>query len=187
LLNYTSLFADLEQHFQNAGRDAASFRQLQRKVARASVDLREYYEEVAHDYVIRVEQRLSTHPEAALTQEEASLLRGFLGIPLLDAEREQQLLSDLERLEESMQSLLRLKGAPLSLRNLDALRRLLDRLETLLPKLVEALSDRERASRFDEALGDLGATLDRAWLAAELRRALEGSGAGALASDESGF
>ena len=117
----------------------------------------------------------------------ASLLRGFLGIPLQDAEREQQLLLDLERLEETMQSLLRLKGAPLNLRNLDALRRSLDRLEALLPKLIEALTDRRRAQEFDMALGDLGASLDREWLLLALRRALEGSGAGALASDEVGL
>lgn len=187
MLNYTSLFADLEQLFQGAGRDVASFRRLQREVARASVDLREYYEDVAHDYVIRLEQRLSADPQASLTHEEASLLRGFLGIPLQDAEREQQLLLDLERLEETMQSLLRLKGAPLNLRNLDALRRLLDRLEVLLPKLIEVMTDRQRAQAFEQALGDLGAGLDREWLVVELRRALEGSGAGALASDEGGL
>ena len=57
MLNYTSLFSDLEELYQGAGRDPASFRLLAREVGRANDDLRDYYNEVAADYVLRLERR----------------------------------------------------------------------------------------------------------------------------------
>lgn len=182
MLHYTSLFTDLEQLFRTAGKSPASFRRLQREVSRARTNLREYYLEVASDFATRLERRLVL-PGAQLQPEEAALLRAFLGVPPADAEREQQLLDGLTELEETLQALLRLKGSPLQLRNLDALQRLLERMDRLLDRIVPALEERDRERRFEAALGDGGAGMDRQWLLDELRKVLAGSGEGRGGSD----
>lgn len=174
MLHYTSLFTDLEQLFRTAGKSPASFRRLQREVERAGENLREYYLEVATDFAARLERRL-LQPGAQLAPEEAALLRAFLGVPPADAEREQQLLDDLAELEEALETMLRLRGAPLHLRNLDALQRLLGRMGRLLDRIVPALEERERSRRFEAALADGGVRMDRHWLQEELRRVLSGS------------
>jgi len=183
VLNYTNLFSDLEALFRSAGRDPRSFRRLLNEVRRAGDDLREYYDEVARDYVLRLEARLANEG-AALTQKEADLLRAYLGLPPEDAERDQQMLADLERVEECVQAMLRLKGQPLNLRSLDGLRRLLDRLEDLLPRIIDALEERERIRAFEAALGDGGEGMDREALLRQLRTALEAAEEQAYVSSE---
>ncbi len=177
MLNYTSLFSDLEARFRSAGRDPGSYRRMATEVARAADDLRDYVREVTTDYVVRLERRLA-QPDARLSREERALLRAFLGHPPEDPERDRALVDDLTRLDESVAGLQPLRDVPLSLRNLDALRRLLDRMETVLPRIVAALEVREAARRFDEATDESGQVLDREWLHAEVRRALHGSGDG---------
>lgn len=186
VLHYTSLFTDLEQLFRTAGKSPASFRRLQREVERAGENLREYYLEVAADFATRLERRL-LHPGAQLAPEEAALLRAFLGVPPADAEREQQLLDSLAELEEALETLLRLRGAPLHLRNLDALQRLLARMGRLLDRIVPALEERETSRRFEAALADGGPRMDRHWLLEELRRVLGGQAAGTSTADEAGL
>lgn len=174
MLNYASLFSDLEARFRSAGRDPSSYRRMATEVARAAEDLRDYVREVTTDYVVRLERRLG-QPGARLSREERGLLRAFLGHPPDDAERDRALVDDLTRLEESVTALQPLRGVPLNLRNLEALRRLLDRMEGVLPRIVDALEVREAGRRFDEAIDDAGEVRDREWLHAEVRRALRGS------------
>jgi hypothetical protein len=169
VLNYTSLFSDLEARFRAAGQDAASYSRMAKEVARAGEDLRDYLEEVTRDYVARLERRL-TAAGAQLTPEESGLLRAFLGFPPDDPERDRLLVDDLARLEEGVLGLAPLRGLPLNLRNLEVLRRLLTRMQTVLPRIVHALEERDRARRFDDAVGDDGVVREREWLLAELRR-----------------
>lgn len=186
MLNYTSLFDDLDELFKKAGRDPVSFRRLAREVQRVSEDLDEYYFEVATDYVIRLEQRLN-QPDAQLSTEEATLLRAYLGLPPKDRERDARLVNDLTQLEQRVTDALELKSRPLSLKNLDALRRLLDGMKAILPSIIRALDERQRAQEFEEAVGDGGAGMNRQWLVNAVRRALEGSDAGTVSSDELRF
>lgn len=182
MLNYTSLFSDLEARFRSAGRDPASYRRMATEVARAADDLRDYVREVTTDYVLRLERRLG-QPGARLSREERGLLRAFLGHPPDDPERDRALVDDLTLLEDSVAALQPLRDVPLNLRNLEALRRLLDRMEVVLPRIIAALEAREAARRFDEATDEGGQIIDREWLHAEVRRALRGSSLRA-ASDE---
>lgn len=183
MLNYTSLFSDLEARFRAAGRDPGSYRRMAAEVARAGDDLRDYLREVTTDYVARLERRLS-QPGPRLSREERDLLRGFLGHPPEDPERDRALVDDLGRLEESVTTLRPLRDVPLNLRNLEALRRVLARMEAVLPRIVEALEARERVRRFEEATQEPqgapderggGEVPDREWLLGEVRRALRGS------------
>lgn len=174
MLNYTSLFSDLEARFRSAGRDPSSYRRMQTEVARAAEDLRDYLREVTTDYVVRLERRLG-QPGARLSREERGLLRAYLGHPPEDPERDRALVDDLTQLEESVAALQPLRDVPLNLRNLEALRRTLGRMDLVLPRIVGALEEREAARRFDEAVDDAGQVLDREWLHAEVRRALRGS------------
>lgn len=185
MLNYTSLFADLEALFANAGRDPASFRRLAREVGRVGESLAEYCSEVSTDYVIRLQQRLG-QKDAQLSAEEVNLLRSFLGLAPPDPERDQRLVDDLARLEENLQKALQLKDRPLSLKNLDDLRRLLDRMGAVLPRIVAALEEREEIQRFERAVGQSeSGELDRVWLQRRIRRALAGSDLAAAPSEES--
>ncbi|RMG09437.1 MAG: hypothetical protein D6731_19785 [Planctomycetota bacterium] len=183
MLNYTSLFSDLEELFRNAGRDPASFRRLMREVQRVREDLDEYYLEVAADYLGRLEERLARTEAPRLSPEEVTLLRAVLGLPSHDPERDARLVEDIGSLEQKLERVLALRGRPLSLKNLDELRRHLESMQSLLPGIVHALSERERARRFEEAVGD-GEALDREWLLAAIRRILAGEGAGSPSSDE---
>jgi hypothetical protein len=184
MLNYTSLFSDLERLFQSAGREPTTFRRLMREVQRVREDLDAYYGEVATDYVIRLEERLAQGGDGLqLAPQEVTLLRAFLGLPPQDAARDARLVDDLARLEAELQQALALKGRPLSLKNLDALRRQLDGMQSVLPGIVRALESRERARRFEEALAEDGQVRDRGWLLAQVRRALSG-GEEALTSSE---
>ncbi|MCO5168298.1 MAG: hypothetical protein M9894_18310 [Planctomycetes bacterium] len=170
VLNYSSLFTDLEARFRSAGRDPASYRRMAAEVGRAAQDLRDYMGEVAADYVARLERRLA-QPGAGLTPEERGLVRAALGLPPEDPELDRALVEDLARLEESVAALAPLRDVPLSLRNVEALRRLLARMEGVLPRIVDALEAREGARRFDEAVGRGGEVHDREWLLVALRAA----------------
>lgn len=182
MLNYSSLFSDLDARFRSAGRDPASYRRMAKDVERAREDLREYMLEVTTDYVTRLERRLGA-PGARLSGEERGLLRAFLGHPPEDPERDRLLVDDLARLEESVAGLRPLREVPLNLKNLEALRRLLGRMEATLPRIVDALDEREGARRFDEAITDEGEVVDREWLVGEVRRALRGSQAAGASTD----
>lgn len=168
MLHYTSLFADLEARFRAAGREPGSYRRLQREVERAAQDVRDYCAEVATDWVARLERRLAS-PEARLSVEEQTLARAVLGLPLPDAERDRTLADDVARLEAAAAAVRPLAGAKLTLGNLDALRRHLDRMAAALPRIVDALEEREREARFEAALRE---PFDRQWLLTELRRAV---------------
>lgn len=170
MLNYSSLFGDLEDRFRSAGRDPASYRRMAAEVGRAAQDLRDYMGEVAADYVARLERRLQ-QPGARLTPEERGLVRAATGLDPEDPELDRALVEDLTRLEESVAALAPLRDVPLSLRNVEALRRLLARMEVVLPRIVEALEGRARARRFDEAVDPSGEVHDREWLLAALRAA----------------
>lgn len=170
MLSYTSLFDDLEARFKAADQDPHSYARLAREVERAVFDLREYCSEVGAEYAARLERRLGQ--PCTLSPEEGALVRAFLGIAPADADRDRLLLDDLARLEQAIGGLGPLRGRPLTPKNLDVLRRLLGRMQGVLPRIVEALEERERARRFEEAWGDGAATLDREWLRAELRRVL---------------
>jgi hypothetical protein len=170
VLSYTSLFDDLESRFKAAHDDPHSYARLAREVERAAFDLREYCAEVGAEYAQRLERRIAQ--PVTLSAEEGALVRAFLGIAPADAERDRLLLDDLARLEQSIAGLAPLRGRPLTPKNLDVLRRLLSRMQGVLPRIVEALEERERARRFEEAWGDGGPGLDRGWLKTELRRAL---------------
>jgi hypothetical protein len=174
MLNYSSLFSDLDGRFRSAGRDPGSYRRMAKDVERFREDLRDYTLEVTTDYVARLERRLAA-AGARLTSEERGLLRAFLGYPPDDPERDRLLVDDLSRLEESVDALRPLRDVPLNLKNLELLRRLLARMEATLPRIVDALDERERARRFEEALAEDGEVLDREWLLGEVRRALRGS------------
>jgi hypothetical protein len=173
VLEYTSLFSDLEELFRSAGRDPNSFRRLAREVDRAAVDLREYTSEVAGDYAQRLEARLADPAAEPLSEEERSLLRGFLNQPAPDAERDQRALEAIGRLEECKASLLLQRDKPLSLRSLETVRTLLARMRSLLPGIVADLEDRNQAQRFDDAVSEAATVDNREWLLDELRRALE--------------
>lgn len=168
MLRYTSLFADLESRFRSAGRESGSYRRLQREVERAAQDVRDYCAEVAADWVARLERRLAA-PDARLSPEEQALARAVLGLPLPDAERDRALADDVARLEAAAASVRPLAGAKLTLGNLDALRRHLDRMAGALPRIVDALEQREREARFEAALQE---PFDRQWLLAALRQAV---------------
>ncbi len=157
MLHYTSLFADLEARFRAAGREPGSYRRLQREVERAAQDVRDYCAEVATDW------------EARLAPDEVALARAVLGLPQPDAERDRALADDVARLEAAAAALRPLAGAKLTLGNLDALRRHLDRMAAALPRIVEALEEREREARFEAALQE---PFDRQWLLSALRRAV---------------
>lgn len=175
MLNYTSLFADLEGLFDHAGRDPASFRRFAREVQRVNESLAEYCNEVASDYVIRLEQRLR-QPDSQLSDEEINLLRSFFGLAPADPRRDQRLVDDLARVQESLGHVMELKERSLSLKSLDALRRLLVRMETTLPGIVSALEEREALREFERAVGQ-GAEgtgeLDRPWLLKAIRQSLD--------------
>ena len=173
MLNYTSLFADLEELFQSAGRDPDTFQRLAREVDHIGENLQEYYQEVACDYVVRLQQRLN-QPDSTLSPEEIEFLRAFLGLAPADQEREERLVSELACLEENLAKLLLLKDRPLNLKNLDGLRRLLGRMQTSLPRIVEALAERREQERFLKAVGDGGETMDRKRLLRTLHKALAG-------------
>ena len=174
MLNYTSLFADLEELFRSAGQDPASFRRLAREVERVRDNPDDYYTEVATDYVIRLEERVS-EAGAQLSPEEITLLRAYLGLAPQDPEREQRLVDDLARLEDDLRTVLKLKDQPLNLKNLDGLRRLLDRMEDVLPRITRTLHKRQLAAAFDAAVSEDGAVLSPDWLSRAIRHALEGS------------
>ncbi len=175
MLNYSTLFADLERLFAGAGREPTSFRRLEREVARVEANLAEYCQEVAGDYVARIEQRLA-RADAQLSEDEVDLLRTYLGIAEPDPRREAQLVADLAAVEQDLAALLALQDRPLSLKNLGDLRRLLARMGAVLPRITGALEERRRLERFERAVGKLGpdgqrgeGPLDREWLRERLR------------------
>ena len=57
MLNYTSLFNDLEAFYEGAGQDPRSFRRLAREVRRVRESLDDYTHEVSQDYVLRFFER----------------------------------------------------------------------------------------------------------------------------------
>jgi len=69
VLEYTSLFANLEELFEAAGGDPDGYRKLLREVANAQGELRTYYDEVTGDFVERLKRRL-VQPEVQLSEEE---------------------------------------------------------------------------------------------------------------------
>jgi hypothetical protein len=174
MLNYTTLFADLEALYAGAGRDPASFRRLAREVERVRSSVGQVTQEMAADYVVLLLQRLS-RGDVQLKADEVELLRGFLGFAPDDPQEEQRLLADLGELETLVPEILALKDEPLRLRHLEGLRRRLIRLEELLPHVTRVLERREQAERFVEATGGSG-SIDREWLVGAIRQALDGSG-----------
>jgi hypothetical protein len=184
MLNYTSLFDDLQELYKSAGQDPRSFRRLAREVARVAEDLDETYTEVAGDYVVRLLARLEGDDEAMLSEQEVTLVRAFLGLPPRDPERDARLVDDLSALETTLGQVLELKDRPLSMKNLDALRRLLGRMKAAVPPIVHSLEERERARRFDEAAGPDGGKRGRDWMVVTLRRAVEGADPSSITSSE---
>ena len=175
MLNYTSLFADLEELFAGAGRDPASFRRLAREVEQVQSNVDEYCAEVTRDYAARLEHRL-LQPGARLSPEEVGLLRAYLGLAPPDPERDQRLVDDLGALEADLREVLSLRNRPLRLEHLDRLRALLDRMRGVMPRIVFALEALGRSRRFDEAVGagEDERPLDRAWLVEAIRAARVG-------------
>lgn len=167
MLEYTSLFANLEELFEAAGGDPDGYRKLLREVANAQGELRTYYDEVTGDFVERLKRRL-VQPEVQLSEEEVRLLRAYLGLPPEDAEREDRLLADLSELQESMDELRRLRAGRLSMDGLQQLRRVLDRMSARLPAIVSGLEVKNRVREFERAIGDGATTLDRPALLAFL-------------------
>ncbi|HBP19183.1 MAG TPA: hypothetical protein DEA08_15525 [Planctomycetes bacterium] len=173
MLNYTTLFADLEALYAGAGRDAASFRRLLREVQRVRGDVDEVTREMASDYVAILARKLAGPKRPArLSEQEIELLRGFLGLPPANPEGEQRLLATLAELERELEAVLSLKDQPLRLRNVDGLRLRLDGMEAALLRIIQDLSRREEARRFERAVS--GATLDHEWLLRAIERALRG-------------
>ena len=135
MLNYTTLFADLEALYAGAGRDAASFRRLLREVQRVRGDVDEVTREMASDYVAILARKLAGPKRPArLSEQEIELLRGFLGLPPANPEGEQRLLATLAELERELEAVLSLKDQPLRLRNVDGLRLRLDGMEAALQR-----------------------------------------------------
>ncbi|MEZ6183630.1 MAG: hypothetical protein R3F62_01315 [Planctomycetota bacterium] len=167
MLEYTALFANLEELFDAAGGGPEGYRKLLREVANARDELKTYYDTVTHDFVERLKRRL-VQPEVQLGEEEVTLLRAYLGLPPADAEREERLLADLAGLQESMDELRRLRAGRLSMDGLQQLRRVLDRMSATLPPIVVGLEVRERVRAFEQAVGDGAEGLDRAALLAIL-------------------
>ena len=184
MLNYTSLFDDLQDLYRSAGQDPRSFRRLARELGRVTEDLDEYYSEVSCDYVIRLLTRLEEDDQANLSPEEVTLVRAFLGYPPHDPGRDARLVDDLSALEKNLDKVMKLKDRPLSMKNLDALRRLLGRMKAAVPPIVSYLEEREHARRFDMAVGPDGGERGREWLIVTLRRAIEGADPTSIPSSE---
>ena len=170
MLNYTSLFNDLEGLFEGAGQDPRSFRRLAREVRRVRESLDDYTHEVSQDYVLRVEQRLA-NGDLSLSAEEAELLRAYLGVAPADPRADQRVVDDLRVLESELKGVIGLRDQPLRLRNLEGLQARLAMMEVLLPGLVAALEERERRRRFEAAAGLADSEVDAAWLLRSLRAA----------------
>ena len=192
MLNYTSLFDDLEELFHSTGEEPASFRRLSREVERVHANLADYYDEVAIHYVLRLERRLS-QANPRLSAEEVTLLRGYLRLAPKDPERNRRLLNDLAQLEAALGELLDLKGRPLSLKNLDGLRRLLGRMAAVTPGIILVLEEQKRAQAFERAVGPAAESAqpaevaDAPWLLNAVRRILVGSSAAPTTEDSSAY
>lgn len=170
MLEYTALFANLEELFEAAGGGPEGYRKLLEEVALARGELRTYYDEVTRDFVERLKRRL-VQPEVQLSEEEVLLLRAYFGLPPVDSERDARLLADLAALQESMDELRRLRAGRLSMDGLQQLRRVLDRMGAHLPGIVAELEVKERVRRFEQAVGDGSAGLDRQALLVALAEA----------------
>lgn len=180
MLNYTSLFSDLESLYQGAGEDPVSFRRLAREVRRVRESLDDYTHEVSEDYVLRLEERLA-RGDARLSDDEVELLRAYLGVSPADPQADQRLVDDLQALGNEVSGVISLRDQPLRLRNLEGLRRRLAQMEFLLPGLVVVLEERARRQRFERAAGLGEAGVDPVWLLSALRAA---RGEGAEPEDE---
>lgn len=186
MLNYTSLFSDLESLFEGAGEDPVSFRRLAREVRRVRESLDDYTHEVTEDYVLRLEARLAGG-EARLSEDEVELIRAYLGVSPSDPQAEQRLVDDLRALSTEVSGVISLRDKPLRLRNLEGLRRRLAQMEFLLPGLIVVLEERGRRQRFEQAAGLGGGDVDAAWILSALRAARgEGSEPGDEDSEETG-
>jgi hypothetical protein len=181
VLNYTSLFSDLEGLYEGAGQDPSSFRRLEREVRRVRESLEDYTREVSEDYVLRLEARLSSG-DARLSADEVELLRAYLGVSPADPQADQHLVEDLRALETEIAGVISLRDQPLRLRNLEGLRRRLGLMEFLLPGLILILEERNRRQRFEEAAGLEEGGVDAAWLLAALSAA---RGEGELPDEDS--
>lgn len=170
MLNYTSLFSDLESLYEGAGEDPVSFRRLAREVRRVRESLDDYTHEVSEDYVLRLEDRLS-RGDARLSEDEVELIRAYLGVSPADPQADQRLLDDLRALSTEVSGIVSLRDKPLRLRNLEGLRRRLAQMEFLLPGLVVVLEERARRRRFERAAGIGGEPVDADWLLTALRAA----------------
>lgn len=182
MLNYTSLFSDLERLYEVAGQDPSSFRRLAREVRRVRESLNDYTHEVSVDYVLRLEARLA-RGDARLSEDEVELLRAYLGVSPPDPQADQRLVDDLHSLGTEVSGVINLRDQPLRLRNLEGLRRRLGSMEFLLPGLVLILEERAHRQRFELAagLGEEG-RVDAAWLLAALKAA---RGEGELPNEDS--
>ena len=167
MLNFSSLYSELESLYSHAGRDPESFRRFAGALERAQVELRATFEEMTRDFAERTLARLRREG-AEVTEEDVRLLRSWITGEATggDLRNDDALLDRLGELQGALEELGDVRHEPLSLGSLDRVRQLLRRCARVTPDIVNTLERMDLVRRFDEALGETPtAPTDRAALA----------------------